>query len=780
MSRAQGRRYRVRLATLGAVEVSDSTVEFALEVEDTADHPLASVPVVAGSFVHPLDGATELRPLSVDCLDKDGALIAAFTEGERWRALGRLLDIQYQDIEDDPDTDPWVTYGTGRCSGLDEGDGPGKFNVEISDESWVARRGEVFTTADTTAIWPSGVRGIWRGMGSPAGDGVSLEPLFNPAFSFLVDTQVEGGETFYRLRLEAGVFASRYEGREIHEGIVQWFKDDLLEPQLVEIPNAPPGGNWKHTRLSHPTASDRIDWDIISFGGLTPGPFSPGSGIFDTLEDPTIEDEGTVDETWIIHVWVRAPDGLSVEPAGSDAWFYAPTAPPSSDLPLHLGVSHYGIFNWLSEDNPWTQPYELNGFIHVADLTRRLWDALGVRYDATQLYELEQDTSFPALAPRIFAIPDDPERLFQMFAWGPLMLVALKDVFGRRILKDLRPPSEDADLTALPTLDATNSKHHRWRIVGREMMNSILWKYLRIYIPGSPSYAPNTAVKVRDFDEQPDTLDWLITRERALDPYESDNIDAAGRRQKTFQADWLFADPASPTFQVQALNNSGIGQPFIGDVVDQHSAFLLQLYQDGPFLGRCDFAGSLAETMSEGDYAIVDCSQVKIPNAATEARTGFVLVLILSLTRFPERADAEYLVYRPVLLFACPDEDDPETWLYSPLNEITTMRMALTVSEPLSGLFTLTVTARKNEAGGQQVDFGVDIYEGTTLRASFTETDISNVFTAYDFMLSSAEQAAITDWDNLFVEITRGGETYASPESDWRRIEISNIAGSTT
>src|SRR5687768_6151224 len=159
MSRTVQRRYRVRIGQRGAVEIDESSVDFVLDVPD-----LGEAPVVAGSFVHPLDGATELRPLHVLGIDTNGALIDAFSTEGRWAALGRLVDIQWQDAADDPISDEWTTYGTGRCSGLDEQDGPGRFRIEISDESWTARKNRVFTEGGTTALYPQDrLWGRWKG-----------------------------------------------------------------------------------------------------------------------------------------------------------------------------------------------------------------------------------------------------------------------------------------------------------------------------------------------------------------------------------------------------------------------------------------------------------------------------------------------------------------------------------------------------------------------------------------------------------------------------------------
>jgi hypothetical protein len=203
--------------------------------------------------------------------------------------------------------------------------------------------------------------------------------------------------------------------------------------------------------------------------------------------------------------------------------------------------------------------------------------------------------------------------------------------------------------------------------------------------------------------------------------------------------------------------------------------FVLEVYQDGPFYGSCEIGGSTAETLEEGDYVVVDCGSVKIANAGTEARFGHLLVLILSLTRYPAHAEVEYLVVRPIPLFQCPTPTDALTWLVSGYNAIETVRLFFGVPEPLSGdVLTFNIEARKNLAGGHTINMGVALYEGATLITDWLEYDISDTFTIFPFTLDVSDQAAITDWDNLFLEITRGGDT-GGATSTWRRIEIDRI-----
>src|SRR5690606_25361609 len=94
--------------------------------------------------------------------------LSALTGGD---AVLRFDDVDWYRIPEGADPDTWTTYGTGRISSMGEPDGRGMVELEVSDESWRARRASVFTpdpddlaaTQNTTQIWPSGPKRAWRG-----------------------------------------------------------------------------------------------------------------------------------------------------------------------------------------------------------------------------------------------------------------------------------------------------------------------------------------------------------------------------------------------------------------------------------------------------------------------------------------------------------------------------------------------------------------------------------------------------------------------------------------
>src|SRR5690606_29772036 len=82
--------------------------------------------------------------------------------------------------------------------------------------------------------------------------------------------------------------------------------------------------------------------------------------------------------------------------------------------------------------------------------------------------------------------------------------------------------------------------------------------------------------------------------------------------------------------------------------------FLLDLFQDGAMRGQCEVRGDVADQLEEGDYVLVDCASVKVANPGARNRTAKLLALLLSVTRYPAHAEAEYLVLRPADVFVCP------------------------------------------------------------------------------------------------------------------------------
>jgi hypothetical protein len=369
--------------------------------------------------------------------------------------------------------------------------------------------------------------------------------------------------------------------------------------------------------------------------------------------------------------------------------------------------------------------------------------------------------------------------------WGPNMLVALKDGRGRRKLADLRPPTDSA-LDDLPVMSARNSEGHTWQLIGRSMMNSPVWDYTafadrsntavlqppRINV-GTPWGLVRAEAPVSQ--RQGPALDGLLWVDGQVGPLDGDNVDLVGPRERRFSARQTLEPldaliPPNPG-RVMEATQSGKGTDW-RFIVGALTRFLLEVYEEGPMHGYCTVGRSLAETLEEGDYAVVDTLSVKIANPATEARSGLLLVIILSLTRHPAHADVEYLVVRPV--FVCPVRSDPWTWLQSGVENGTKILLLPPMEEPPPGTVGLVFYAFKDQPGGHQIDLTVGLYEGGTLIEETTVVDLPAEENFYGFSLTQAQRDGITNWGNLQIWITRGGDE-GGPVEDHRRAIVTSV-----
>jgi hypothetical protein len=630
---AVSREIQLRIATAGAAAV-DGNVELTLGLSD-----LTEAPVVYGPTVRPIEGASEMRPYPVHVLDAEGALSAAFVDGGRWVMIGRLADLQYRD-----DGGSWVTYGTGRIAQVDE-DGPGAFRIEIADESWKARRGGVFEVADTTLFWPARPTGGWRGW-NPTGAAFNDLLIGRP-----IDGTVGGGAAC--LRLTALRLA---QGKEITPAFVRFAENDLID-QPVASTNAAEAGNFKTLRVWY----GGIDYPVISFSRSLPGivgsPTNFSVDPLQALKEPEVrlfDPDSLPPEPplpWVppeypvldpeeyppysparevtIYVWIVADfDDL---PLGGRAFISSRGAPPSPENPLHIGMATQSAYD-VSHVNTWGTD---EGGIHPATLTRRVWDALDLAYDDSSLTALEADTSLPRLWLRVTETPENVEEWMQAHVWGPLLLSPGRDLAGRRTLIDLRI-DPDIDVEELPVITAANARAGSWSLVGSGAINSIEFRYLHTDRPPADNSGAGSAADVR--------ADGFIVEERSAKRIQGDTIEAIGERVHIVSLLGALEPTAHAIRRSYRYLDAGVVFEEITPVLAQE---ILDLFQDGPVMGRIEVGRSVAEGLIEGDVVVLDHESLAIPNPATGARSGLRLVRVLTMDRHPAFGAIEYLDMGP-------------------------------------------------------------------------------------------------------------------------------------
>ena len=622
--------YRVRIATRGATEV-EGNVEFVLsDRADGEEKPLMEIPTITGTAARLLAGGTEIRPFTVEGVDRGGELIVAFADEGRWVGIGRLMDVQARKFGD---TD-WRTYGTGRCTALDELDGPGKFRVGVSDESWVARTGRAFGGVNTTQIWPAGPVYPWRGLPNVGWGGI-----FQGSGSIIA----QQGE-LYRIRLEQRItgyqsFVPIMDRGSVTDALLRYVRSQQVE-DFGFATTGRDGGNFRHLRLYYGDVSIGLPdpaapwqgWEIVSFGGLNE------ETMFESLEEWVNHGNSNAVADVVLTFWIWWPGIPFQLPAESGIGFmWAPTAPPSPALPLLVGVD--------APTHPWGTD---GGFIHPVDMYRRMWTRLGLRYNADNLdalEALEDGMAFPAVSASVEDGSVDPERWMEDHVGQPTGLLALKDAEGRRKLVDARFHREDLDFESLPVLTASNAKEHRWRLVGNEMRNrwSVAYHHYRNPFDG----------------ESPERLDFFVAEDRSSENYDADNVAWVNPRPHEINARQFLAPTENIGLHTYMLSQ-GRGSSWIQE--EPRAALgALEIFQDGPVYYTGEIGRTLADTLEEGSYALVDESELKGANPATAARSGLVLVLIISLSRHPAHADYEAIRIRPVLPLEfedpCPEDE---------------------------------------------------------------------------------------------------------------------------
>jgi hypothetical protein len=622
---------RVRIASPGAPAV-EGYVAVTLSLAS-----LAEIPIVHGPIVDPLRGSSEMRPVVFRALDVSGALSAAFASAGRWSFVGRLCDVQAND-----DGAGWVTYGGGRLTTLEEDDGPGAYRLEISDESWVARRGGVFTGDNTTWLFPSTPSAAWRGW-------VRLLP----ARGRLLNTNNGGpGVAIAKVEITAGLEAG---GQEVTAAFRRFAENDL-----VDNPNptwSAVEGNFKTLRVNY----DGESYPIVSFGATLPG-FSnflstPREAdkiqglaeILTTLDEPTIKQvslptvglDGAVTtfqsvptpygigRLVTITAWIIVPRGTFPTGAGGPtytdvpAYVHAPTAAPTAEAPLHIGIANAA--------HPWGTEF---GGIHPATLTKRVWDALGVRYDAAAITALEADLSIPSLWLRVTATPGNVEAWMQDHVWAPCLLSAFVAANGERRLIDLRIPT-NVDPFALVELNASNANAQSWRLAGREAITAIQWRYLNTERPFS-GISEGDAAQVLG--------DGLIVDEKDWPLIEADSSATMGTRILALS---LFGAMEPTRIVERTYPQVLFGGTVLQGAIAQISRDVFDLYRDGSVRGRIEVGRSTADQIDEGQLITIDQSSLKAPNPETGARTGLRVVRVLSVERHPAYGEVEYLDMGP-------------------------------------------------------------------------------------------------------------------------------------
>lgn len=599
------RRYRVRVANAGANTVTGN-VDFTLALGE-----LLEPPIVTGNITHPLQAYTEQRPFTVRALFP-AATIAEMVANDRWTVVGRLVDVAWQDAEDDPDIDPWTTYGVGRISMMSEPDGMGRVELEVSDESWKGRRfglfnpdsGDLAATANTTQLWPTGIKAYWRG---------------HPAAEAASGTRINSFGDFHLLRL----VSRHYKQQHVSTDLDRWVREDTVPKPVTVSAGDETAGNFRRLRVNYAGT----DYEVMSFG---PAVYTDEYGIGEILLTSAgdlvpeglgaqVSDPGSFwGAATTLRVWILSQ---STPPATGDAYLHAPTAKPSEDTPLHLGLD-LATHRWGNS----------GGWMTIGELTEAFWDAAGINYDTTAMTALKADDTLPALSYVLREEVEDEWAWFEEHIWGPMRHIAVRNSNGEMKLADLRTDA-DVDPDTLLELNASNTRAHSWQLVGRDAVTQVTFSYLSAYRPVKP--------------EDANALDGFIYTQHDSEPIQADAqaLSASGIRNLDVKLAGVL-EPSSDFTRTQNVSSGGLGGLF-GQVAASLSNDVFDVFQDGAWRMRLEVIGTA--TIEEGDTCVLNVADIQSVNPATQARTGNRLVRVLSLEEHPTHYVADLIDLGPKL-----------------------------------------------------------------------------------------------------------------------------------
>lgn len=572
------RDYRVRIHQRGTQDPTDATAEYTLGV-----NRLAEIPSFGGVIIFPAEGRTEARPWTVNVVDANGEFTATLADADgRMHLIGRVVEYQVQ-----TNGGAWVTRSAARLAYVGESDGPGLFSIQVEDERWVERNTTIFQRADTTQIYPAGLRCPWYGFAAAGPDRRAL------IRDFL------GGSEVLKIELGAGRFPQR---------AIPWIERDLL-PEAN--PRRTSGGNFKTLRLN----IEGTDYPIIAFRNEW-----NGDSFTDGLE--AVNREGG---RWgPLHVWIDGT-GLSL-PSGNLFTAFLHAAPgtgfpaePSDGVPLHIGVA--------DADHPYGTAH---GGIHPFELVRRLYDEAGVRYDPVALEALIADKSYPLVRFRITG-PENLGRFLEDNIFRPFGAVPFIDSLGRVRVQSTRLPRA-VDTGTLFTFNAGNCvSPPTFEHASRELVNRIRFEYEIVH-----------AISEEQRKEDGDFAADGIRSHTAELERQHDNVDVTLPREVRIPIRGL---PRTSGVTIGSLGTIITLARTTAAIARE----IFDRYGDGPIQGRIVGLPLATESVEPGDLVLLDHTSLRGPNPVTGTRSSARLVQIVDRTVYPDRIEFDYLDAGPTL-----------------------------------------------------------------------------------------------------------------------------------
>lgn len=592
-----------------ATSLSTSLVDFTVD-----NAHLASVPILTGSRVRPLEGRTEARPWTIEVLDSSSFFTSQIGDGSgRVDLLNRFVQGRLS-----IDGGAYTPVGGGRLVDAINADNIATWQVTVQDE-WLAGANTMLFTTNTTLLYPPRPYRGYRGYGTGG-------------FALGTATRITGAASATFTKRRVWLVSLHNSVQPLTNAAVDFIRSDLLSTGT----GLSTSGSFRFLRLrvggvDYKVVGFKTVGSAVTFGQV--GAPDPENHLFDDDALTAHQTKGSPLNFWVAASSTAFGGSASKTFTLTDAVsLHAMTAPASVATPLHIwpgwsSASPYGtihpmqvlkdvmdgVYSSSSEALPY---YSTESFTGTKDV-RRL-PTVGVAFRITQPGVLRDWVTDNLLAPHgMCAVGDSRGKV----AFIPILAAN---------------PQLGYSTSGMYSFTSTNLRtpHPDWRTSRREQVTQAQVTYERVTLPGNGGVVGQLA---GPFTVPPNgyTLggDGLAVQS-ATTTFNHDRI----QRYGTFPVPYNFAGygdfpDGNVVFPSWVTSMQYWAGQFVGRV--------FQRYGDGPIQGTL-YALPGASTVAPGDF--VKLTLASFPNpAGGGARGGTRLVQILTKDITPEGYAFEYL-----------------------------------------------------------------------------------------------------------------------------------------
>tara|TARA_R110000787_G_scaffold7296_6_gene25047 strand:- start:3250 stop:8364 length:5115 start_codon:yes stop_codon:yes gene_type:complete len=602
---ASTQEFRVRVHDYGTLVPITATVDFTWTA-------LGEYPAYGAQNINLLRGEFVTTPWEVSVVDASNAVINNMATGGRMDLIGRIAEIQ-----ENRDSAGWATVATGRLTRMTQQSDVKTFSVQISDERWVEQRATLFTEGGTTSLYPAGPIGRFKGW--------STYNIGSTGAAYAQVTETSGDRT--RIRI------AESNDNQLKSSIVQWIQADVVAD--ADQTRTDGSGNFNHLRMR----LQGVDYQVLALSEKTVADLSVSGSVTELVDEAFLEAAADDEITLTFSAWIYTPGGLPIaaQSQGYRGWLYAPSAPPSTVLPLHVGATDSGS-KWDAASNSWA-------------LVTAIYDEIGVRYDQTAFDDLENSTAV-WMDFRITSPVKDVRAWLNKHVYAPLLVAPFIDSQGRVSPRSMRTPTDESFLGQTIYYDWANSfvfdegllkTAPSWEY-GNDAISVVVVEYKGL------EFAKNSLTS---------SADNMKVIEAPDDEFTSDRVAQLGRHSVVYNGDGLwrtssllgtysgFFEYNNPDW-VSVANRRTAQMQYLADNV-------FARYGDGSITGRFDSLKFTADGTGRtplddvyaGDYVVLDVGT--FPNPQTPSMGARRVVQIVSKAIQKDSIRWEYLDVGPDL-----------------------------------------------------------------------------------------------------------------------------------